>query len=104
MCFPHKAKDTGAFPWRIKMETAHELDDDAYFTGGHWFSVFCAVLHCYGMETVPGVNAGDRGRGGREDKAVASAARQKVKKAAFFGQYLHIRFTWLVDSGLCTPL
>lgn len=81
VCFFHKAKDTGAFPRHIRMETAREFNDGAYFTGGGWFSVFSAILYCYGMEAVPGVNVGDRGR---RDKAVASAARQKVKTTAFF--------------------
>lgn len=55
-----------------------------FFTGGGWLSVFSAVLYCYGVEAVPGVNVGDWGRGGRVDKADTSAARQQVKKAAFF--------------------
>lgn len=84
VCFPHKAKDRGAFPRHIRMETAHEFNDDTYFPGGGWFLVFSAVLYRYGMEAVPGVNVGDRGRRGKGDKAVASAARQKVKKASFF--------------------
>lgn len=61
------------------METAHEFNDDTYFTEGGWFSVFFAILYQYGMEAVP-----DKGREGSLDKSVASAARQKEKKAAYF--------------------
>lgn len=67
------------------MEIACEFNDKAYFTGGGLFSVFSAVVHRCGMASVPEVNVADRMRGGKGDRAAASAARQQVKKAAFLG-------------------
>jgi len=62
-CFPHKAKDTGAFPWCIRVATAHKFKDGTCFTTGGRFSVFSAVLYRCGMEALSGVNVGDWGRG-----------------------------------------
>lgn len=79
--FSSQSKRDGSIPLAslLGMETAHEFNDDTYFTEGGWFSVFFAILYQYGMEAVP-----DKGREGSLDKSVASAARQKEKKAAYF--------------------
>lgn len=48
-----------------------------------YFSVFSVILYFYEMDTVPRVNVGDWWGGGRDDKTVTSAARQKVKQPPF---------------------
>lgn len=93
VCFPYKAKDMGAFPWHIRMETAYEFNHDAYFTGGGWFSVFSAVLYCYGVEAVPGVNVGDWGEEGGGTRQSLQQQGRKWRNQPFFGRYLHICFT-----------
>lgn len=42
VCFPHKAKDLGAFRLSVRMETHCEFNNNIYFTV--FFSIFCHTL------------------------------------------------------------
>lgn len=86
------------FPWRLRMETTHELHG-ASFTARGWFLLSFYVLHCYGVEAVPGMNVGDQGERGGQGSLFDSKA--EGEESLFLDWF---KLMWPVDSGLCAVM